>query len=253
MNLHDAAERLGVHSQTAYAWVRAGELEARRTPSGYEISEATLERFESGGQSARLSPPPLRLSDWDERSRQLYFLLRAGDEPAARRAVDRLVDRGVEVLMLCENLFTPVLHQLGEEWASGLLSVAEEHRASAICERLVLRIEVEQTGVARGVCVVATPSGEQHALPASMAALVLRADRWHVHHLSTQVPTHDLATLARSEASDHVVLSASRSGTVAVAKLAAAIIESSTGRPVHVGAPGATLRQLLALADRSGP
>jgi excisionase family DNA binding protein len=32
----DAADMLGVHYQTAYAWVRQGTLPARKTPRGYE-------------------------------------------------------------------------------------------------------------------------------------------------------------------------------------------------------------------------
>ncbi len=45
MNLKAAAQRLGVHYQTAYKWVRSGALVAVRVGSGYEISEAALERF----------------------------------------------------------------------------------------------------------------------------------------------------------------------------------------------------------------
>lgn len=45
MNLKVAARRLGVHYQTAYRWVRSGELIAVRTGGSYEISEAALTFF----------------------------------------------------------------------------------------------------------------------------------------------------------------------------------------------------------------
>ena len=45
MNLKTAARRMGVHYQTAYRWVRSGELIAVKVGSGYDISEAALERF----------------------------------------------------------------------------------------------------------------------------------------------------------------------------------------------------------------
>ena len=45
MNLKQAARRLGVHYQTAYRWVRSGELVAVKVGTRYEVSEASLERF----------------------------------------------------------------------------------------------------------------------------------------------------------------------------------------------------------------
>jgi excisionase family DNA binding protein len=45
VNLKEAARRLGVHYQTAYRWVRSGELVAVRIGSRYEISDAAIGRF----------------------------------------------------------------------------------------------------------------------------------------------------------------------------------------------------------------
>jgi excisionase family DNA binding protein len=47
VNLKTAARRLGVHYQTAYRWVRSGQLVAVKVGAGYEISDAALERFEA--------------------------------------------------------------------------------------------------------------------------------------------------------------------------------------------------------------
>jgi excisionase family DNA binding protein len=45
LNLKTAARRLGVHYQTAYRWVRSGQLVAVKVGSGYEISDAALDQF----------------------------------------------------------------------------------------------------------------------------------------------------------------------------------------------------------------
>ncbi|MGZ6997911.1 MAG: excisionase family DNA-binding protein [Acidimicrobiia bacterium] len=45
MNLKEAANRLGVHYQTAYKWVRSGHLTAIRVGGRYEVSDAAIERF----------------------------------------------------------------------------------------------------------------------------------------------------------------------------------------------------------------
>lgn len=56
MNLKTAARRLGVHYQTAYKWVRSGDLVAVKIGLRYEISEAALARFEAS-RAALLGPP----------------------------------------------------------------------------------------------------------------------------------------------------------------------------------------------------
>lgn len=43
MNLKTAAKRLGVHYQTAYRYVRSGQLVAVRVGTGYEVSEAAVD------------------------------------------------------------------------------------------------------------------------------------------------------------------------------------------------------------------
>ena len=121
--------------------------------------------------------------------------------------------------------------------------MADEHRASAIAERLLARIATHPRGRPRGVAVVATVPGEEHGLSATMGAIVLRADRWRVHHLGTQVPVDDLLTMARREA-QLVVLSytndSSRQPTADVAALLRA-----AGLRVLVGSPGAPLKELV--------
>jgi excisionase family DNA binding protein/PAS domain S-box-containing protein len=51
VNLKEAAARLGVHYQTAYRWVRAGELGAVRVGARYEVSDAAIHQFVAGRTS----------------------------------------------------------------------------------------------------------------------------------------------------------------------------------------------------------
>lgn len=56
MNLKQAAGRLGVHYQTAYKWVRSGELAAIRVGGRYEVSEAAIEQLTARRAAARYEP-----------------------------------------------------------------------------------------------------------------------------------------------------------------------------------------------------
>lgn len=58
MNLKSAARRLGVHYQTAYKWVRSGELVAVKIGLNYEVSEAAIERFLAQRSAPASGPDP---------------------------------------------------------------------------------------------------------------------------------------------------------------------------------------------------
>ncbi len=250
MDLQAAADRLGVHYQTAYRWVRDGSLKAVKIGAAYDISEQELDRVES--ERSRPVPPPRTTSvrSWPVQQDRLHRMLLDGDELGVRQLVERLDQGGVEMLALCQELFAPTLTRVGDDWAEGRITVAVEHRASAICERVLARVAHHPRGRPRGVAVVCTPPGEEHSLPASMAALCLRSDRWQVHHLGTEVPVPDLVSLLRVVKADLLVLSrcdpAPADAVDAVSRAA-----GDVGVKVLVGGPGRTLRQLLDLARAS--
>ncbi len=248
MDLQTAADRLGVHYQTAYRWVRDGSLRAVKRGASYDITDQDLESFRTARSAPAPPPRQATVRSWDHQVERLYDLLSVGDELGARQAVDRLREGSIEAIVLCEELIGPVLKRVGEAWARGEVSVAEEHRASAICERLLARIAVHPRGRPRGVCLVGTPTGEEHSLPAAMAAVVLRADRWQVHHLGTQVPTDDLVELARTLKADLVVLSLTNPDVREVADRLADAVRAGSSSSVFVGSPGMQLSTLVATA-----
>ena len=185
LDLAEAARELGVHYQTAYRWVREGALRAVKVGKTYRVERRDLDRFAQRRQRGA-RPRPIQVRDWDHQVERLYAALRRGDERAAAELVDRLAGGGVSPVELCDELLAPALHRIGEEWASGVNTVADEHRATAICERLLARLPARRTRV-RGTAVVAAPAGEHHALPAHMAAIALRYDGWRVHDLATEI------------------------------------------------------------------
>lgn len=56
MNLKQAANKLAVHYQTAYRWVREGELVAVKVGNRYEISESAIEQFVNRRASLASAP-----------------------------------------------------------------------------------------------------------------------------------------------------------------------------------------------------
>jgi excisionase family DNA binding protein len=88
MDLREAASALGVHHQTAYAWVRQGVLPARKVGRGYAVSEgdvAALAGRRLGQEPAR----PIHVRDWAAQA-GLYAAIAQGEETAARHRLGRL-------------------------------------------------------------------------------------------------------------------------------------------------------------------
>jgi excisionase family DNA binding protein len=244
VDLKAAAEQLGVHYQTAYRWVREGSLPAVKIGPAYDVDPRAIEQV-SRERSAPVPPPTRsRVRSWVVHVDRLYDALVLGEERSARVAVERLHDGGITTVELCQHLFTPALRRIGESWAKGRVSLADEHRASAICTKLLARISVHPRGRPRGIAVVTTVPGEGHELPGMMASMALRAERWQVHHLGTQVPYDQLASLAKREGARLVVLSVTDMRVQADSDRFAQRVEEELHMRVLVGRPGATLTEL---------
>ena len=158
MQLREAADVLGVHYQTAYGWVRQGVLPARKTARGYEVSDDDVSALAARRASGTAPRPQIRVRDWTAQADRLYAAIVSGDETQARHLFDRLA-RGVPLTDLCERVVAPALSRIGEDWAAGQLTIGTEHRASAICERLIAARTHQPQGRPRGVAVTATPPG----------------------------------------------------------------------------------------------
>jgi len=248
MDLREAASALGVHYQTAYAWVRQGVLPARKVGRGYEISEADTRALAAQRRLGVQPPRPIQVRDWPAQSRRLYEALAEGDETLARQRLERLAG-GVPLIDLCTHVLGPALGRIGDDWAAGRVSIAQEHRASAICERLIARHASQPGGRPRGVAVVTTPPGERHGLPALMAAACLREDHWLVHHLAADLPVAEVTRMAAQAGAELVVLSCAT--TSAARRARGAAEEITTALPsviVLIGRPGDSLHDLRTTA-----
>jgi len=244
MQLREAADVLGVHYQTAYGWVRQGLLPARKVGRGYEVSDSDVRALAAHREAGQEPRHHIEVRDYSAQAGRLYSAIAGGEETRARQGLARLAG-GVTLIDLCELILSPALRQIGDNWAAGQLSIAREHRASAICERLLATHAQQPQGRPRGTAVVTTPPGERHALPALMAAACLREDRWLVHHLATDLPIAEAERLAQDVGADLLVLScATTEGRDRALAAASDLAAARPGLPVLVGRSGASLHDL---------
>ncbi|MGC4806263.1 cobalamin B12-binding domain-containing protein [Micromonospora sp. DT233] len=128
--------------------------------------------------------------------------LQEADEYAAIDTALGLVDAGVPAERVLLDLVAPAQVEVGERWARNEWSVAQEHAATHISERVVAAVANRAAPrPTRGRVVVACMDGEWHALPPRLVAEVLRLRGWQVTFLGASVPAaHLVSYLHRHDA-----------------------------------------------------
>jgi methanogenic corrinoid protein MtbC1 len=114
---------------------------------------------------------------------------------------------GVPVFI--DGVAAPALTRVGEGWAEGSLSVAQEHMATAVFRRVLAWLfRVYEVGGTAPRLVVATPPGQVHELGALMVAASAAAEGWGVTYLGIDLPVAELLSAVGQTAARAVAVSA---------------------------------------------
>lgn len=175
--------------------------------------------------------------DYQDARDRLWSAVLERDEYAAVAMVFAMLDDGVSAEDLLLDVIAPTQKKVGVEWAVNRLTVAQEHAATAINDRVIAALAHHRASrpVAHaGRVTVACVDGEWHALPARLLAEVLRLRGWQVDFLGAQVPTPHLVAHVHHHGPDAVALSSSIPTQLPTAH-AAITASQAAGAPVLVG------------------
>ena len=101
------------------------------------------------------------------------------------------------VVAFIEGVASPMLRRIGDDWHAGRVSIAHEHLASSIVYDLVtesMRSLTRRSGP--DAVLVATPTGEHHAIGAALVGAAAAAEGWRVVYLGADVPAKEIAAAA---------------------------------------------------------
>jgi DNA-binding transcriptional MerR regulator len=224
LRIGELSRRVGVSPDLLRAWERRyGLLQPSRTEGGFRLysdaderrvgaMQRALERGLSAAEAARsvLLERPAHEADEsglaDSRAR-LFDALVGFDEVEQHAVLDRLLATYGTATVLAEVVL-PVLRAIGEGWADGRITIAQEHFASNVLRGRLL-------GLARGwgtragpVAVLACPPGEQHDLPLLLFGIALREAGWRIAFLGADSPIASIESAAASVPASAVVLAA---------------------------------------------
>ena len=120
------------------------------------------------------------------------------DEQAANTALDRLF-AAYTVETVLQEVILPYLHRLGDRWAAGEVSVAQEHFASNLLRGRLLGL-AQGWGQGHGPgAVLACLPGEQHELGLLIFGVALSRRGWRITYLGA-----DCTVAMVEEAAAHV-------------------------------------------------
>jgi len=89
----------------------------------------------------------------------------------------------------------PTMYRVGEMWERGEISVAKEHLASAVVNRILAAHYLDfvmKSDPTRGTVIVAASANEFHEIGARMVASAFELDGWNVEFLGADTPVEDL-------------------------------------------------------------
>jgi len=206
LSLHEVAAMLQVHYYTAYGYVRKGLLPGWKKGRSWWVKRSAVEDFVSrkaapatasvGADASTTGRGRRGSAEWAER---LEARLIDGDEAGARKVLESALGSGHDLMRLFLDVLSPAMSSIGARWRAGELDIYVEHRASILCFSLMHQIgsRFVRRGVSKGEVLVGAPTGEQHGLPVTMAAILVRSEGWAVHDLGVGIPPADFASAAR--------------------------------------------------------
>ncbi len=246
----ELARRTGVSPELLRAWERRyGLIEPGRTEGGFRLYseederrvramlahlDAGLAAAEAAASAKAAGGSPKEPVD---NGAELLAPLLAFDDAAAHAVLDRLLAEFGREAVLVEHVL-PVLRALGDGWATGQVSVAQEHFASGLLRGRLLGLA---RGWDRGVgprALLCCPPHEQHDLGLVAFGLVLRDQGWRIKMVGADTPLETVhnATVALRPAA--VVLAAAEERRFL--DVATEMMLLGAAAPVAIGGAGAT-------------
>jgi excisionase family DNA binding protein len=206
------ATMLGVSEATVKRWSDAGTLRCFRTVGGHRKFRLRDVKGFLADQRDDAPPQVAPATSLSADQAQVRSLALAGDVDGLVSFIANHRLRGGSLAEAFDRVFSPAMRDVGESWARGRLSAAQEHIASAALGDALARIRplVERSSrTDKGRALCACVADERHDLGVRMVALVLVAEGYRVATAGANVPASDLAMMVAGNPPAVVALSAS--------------------------------------------
>jgi diguanylate cyclase (GGDEF)-like protein len=160
------------------------------------------------------------------------------DGAGAQRVIDEALAAALAPAAIHALVIEPAMVAVGELWAAGTLTVADEHLATAISQRVLVtlfdRLCVARAG-SRERILLAAVEGQRHTLGLRMIADVLEGAGFDVLYLGGDVPVAALSRFAADHQPAVAGLGAAAGGVDALRASIAAVHDASPATRIMLG------------------
>jgi MerR family transcriptional regulator, light-induced transcriptional regulator len=162
----------------------------------------------------------------------------SADEQTARQVIEKAQQSGLDTQAIYLKIITPSMVTIGELWERSELSIAQEHLATAITERVISALgqPTRPDHAEHGTMIVGCVEDERHALGARIFADLACQHGWQVLYLGADVPIREWIALVKRMNADAVAISVNLDWHIAKAKqLTVALREAYPNTIIMVG------------------
>ncbi len=214
----EVARLLQVSEATVKRWTDGGALRSEKTVGGhrrFSIQEIARLRRERGmGSEAKRSgrlPARKRTASKSLISPEnfLALILRGDEVEAGAALIDAYLDHHT-LASIFDTTVTEAMHQVGELWFKGTITVAEEHLAThvvlgALQKVSEIIVRADSTGLKAICCGI---EGDLHELPVHLAETIIESEGWEVINLGPNTPLFALRDMVAGKRPQLVCVSA---------------------------------------------
>ncbi len=135
-----------------------------------------------------------------------------------------------------DKILKPVMYKIGDDWATGKISIATEHVASNVAQTLVKIIMDQVTGNAnKKKVLICVPLGEEHHLGCDVLETYLSIKGFKVYNMGTSMPTESILNFIDNNNPDVVLLSITLEDNLSAGQRLVRKIKERFNIPILVG------------------
>jgi len=223
VRIGELSRRAGVSHDTLRAWERRyGLLQPERTAGGFRLYTPADERriaemlrllkeglapAEAARQAVEHVGTPTPAPTVGDPITALRDALEGFDQATAHGLFDYL-EGNYDLDVLITHFLLPYLRDLGERWADGSVTIAQEHFASTVLRSRLLAMSRDWDTGTGPRALLACPSGELHDIPLICLGLALNTRGWRITLLGSDTPMGTVVETAAALRPDACVISA---------------------------------------------
>ncbi len=152
-----------------------------------------------------------------------YFLnLKHGNKKECFNTIEKAVDAGLDIKDIYLNVFYPAMIKVGELWEANKFTVAQEHLATAITQRIMSYLYSNYFDFSienyKAKIIMTCAGSELHELGARMTADLLELQGYDVIYLGANTPVFTILNTISSEKPDFIGISCTMSFNIKYTK-----------------------------------